>query len=308
MIKASYITIITLCLILLAAPGALAGSATLTVKVEPFHQVIVQLVNANTNVVIETFGKITNVTGEVERQFTTTASEVIVYIWLKHPISGEKIIDGTEYVLEVEKEMFLDIAETKYQESGGLDENETGNKTIPGTNGEIDGNLTGNETEITGLNESDGQTLKTEKEGFLKKMTGFAISEETGKLSKSVYFIAVIFLVALVLLMIVMKRDSLVPKLMHKTKTEDKISEKMSVEEELEEAERKIKEAKEEIEEIKSRKNELTEVEEAEKEYERARIKLAKLKEKHDKTKDQQTEYKNKWLVFKEKEDAEKKN
>ena len=258
--------VIILILSLFIIPNVLAMTSEITVKGNPFHSIFVQVANPDDNTVLKKHSAPeTDVTGETTFEYETYLDEISFFVVMWHPLTKEKTEKWVRRV-KVEDEMFIDVSTEKLNgeepETAEVQENEAVDIE---TN--IDEGETG-ETQTEDVTEQVQETEEiTERNGGI---TGFFISEETGKLSKRVYFVIGSVVVIFALLIFIMKaRKGLTPP---------HLKSKLTLEQELKDAEKKLREAQDEIKDIKTRKNEITDAEE---EYKRAKERLEKIKNEH---------------------------
>jgi len=273
--KKEIILSISILFLLLMVPAALASE--ITIKGNPFHNIYVQVADGETLLTTHSVPK-TDVTGETTFEFDTHLEKISFFIVMRHPLTREETEKWVRHIL-VEDTMFVDVStvegiknpEETSNDSDDIETNETeeSNETTDNSgNTETEEPEETTEEEIT---EEETQELESEDSEIRGGITGFFISEETGKMSKNVYFLIGIVVVIFGLLIFIMKtRKGLTPP---------HLKSRMTVEQELQDAEKKLKEAQEEIKDIRSKR---TDLDDAEKEYEKAKEKLEKIKNQRD--------------------------
>ena len=184
MTRKIYFLLILALFILLLAPTALALDTTIRIKSEPFHTVIVKILNPDTGAEMASKYIITpplNATGEGQVEYSTGLSELSFHIFIKHPITKD-VIDEKEFEnIKVKSIIFLDLGtENPTSETDNETEsNETeDNETIENDN------LIDVEVTIDQETENDTEAQETEEltgeRSFMQRITGFFVSEGGG--------------------------------------------------------------------------------------------------------------------------------
>ena len=280
--------------LLLLSSGAHALKTQITVKTEPYHHLFVQVANSDESILGKYFNK-TDVSGMMVFEFSTILSlrELTFFVVTRHPITKEIVYETWFDDVPVEKEMMLNVLEEEgvgdYTLSGSVNYSAEEDEQNDSNNETVSEETTEDEQEDT-VESTD--ELTTEKPKSSKGISGFFISEETGKLSNNVYYLgALVLVLVIVIFFFVHRRNNYAvgysqpvpqprPEQLSKPGGVFGMFKKPSIEQRLDDAQRKIREAQAEIRKIKE--GELVDLKKT-KDIEQAKIEFEKAKERLEK-------------------------
>ncbi len=295
MIKSILYSFVLFTLLVLFSSGAHALKTEVTVKTEPYHSLFVQVANPNDDSVLGKYFNKTDVAGTIKFDFSTTLSlkELTFFVMTRHPITKEVVYETWFNDIPIDEEMFLNVLEEEGVEDYTLpeSENDSAEENISNNETASEETIEDNIEEQQDLQEDSTKELKTQKSQSFKGISGFFISEETGKISKNVYYIgAVVIVLAFIIFFFVYKRSYTMPSQQSIPQPKPQqlsqnrvfgLFRKPSIEQRLEDAQRKIREAQTEIRKIKEgglvELKKTKEIEQAKIEFEKAKEKLEKL-------------------------------